>query len=277
MSKVVFTGCSFTAGNGWVYMVDPDESHKLEYKDHPNLWANLCVTQIDQLKNLEIVNLGKGGASNSEIFANTVRAIGTFDTGIDTLFCQWTSMPRYNFDIGLELWPTRESLQRAVRFKHDVNLNRGDTWSRKYLDDILDRFLVLHHLHGEIVKVVEYSSILQKLSKRLNIKLYFVNGICPWDQNYFVKLSGVLPEEYTLFTKKEILNVESRDDKDIFKLYDIMHNDYAQAGGIDPSSWVNLYDSMKQNILDTNYDNRHPGIKSNQLYFQQIKKFLETQ
>ena len=276
MSKIVFTGCSFTAGTGWVDMADPNESRKLECKNYPDLWVNLCATQIDQLKNLEVVNLGKGGASNIEIFANTVDAIGTFGAGIDTLFCQWTSMPRYNFDVGFELWTTREGLQRVTRSKHDVNLNRGDTWSRKYLDDLLDRFLVLHHLHGEIVKVVKYSSILQKLSQQLNIKLYFINGLCPWDQNYFVKLSGVLPEEYTLFTKKQILNIESRDDEDIFKLYDIMHNDYAQAGGIDLSNWVNLYDSMKQNMLDTNYDNHHPGIKSNQLYFQQIKNFLET-
>jgi hypothetical protein len=277
MSKVVFTGCSFTAGNGWTEMADPNESHNLECKDHSDLWVNLCATQLDQLKDLEVVNLGKGGASNAEIFANTVGAIGNFGAEIDTLICQWTSMPRYNFDVGFELWSTREGLRRVKRSKNGVNLNRGDIWSREYLDDILDRFLVLHHLHSEIIKVVEYSSILQKLSQQLNIKLYNVNGMCPWDQNYFVKLSGTLPEEYTPFTKKEILNIESRNDKDIFKLYDIMHNDYTQAGGINPANWVNLYDSMEQTMLDTNYDNRHPGTKSNQLYFKQIKKFLETQ
>lgn len=277
MSKVVFTGCSFTAGDGWAEMADPDEGHNLECKDHSDLWVNLCATQIDQLKDLEVVNLGKGGASNAEIFANTVGAIGNFGAEIDTLICQWTSMPRYNFDVGFELWSTCEGLRRIKKSKNGVNLNRGNAWSREYLDDILDRFLVLHHLHGEIVKVVEYSSILQKLSQQLNIKLYNVNGMCPWDQNYFVKLSNTLPEEYTPFTKKEILNIESRNDEDIFKLYDIMHTDYTQAGGINPASWVNLYDSMEQTMLDTNYDNRHPGTKSNQLYFKQIKKFLETQ
>ena len=277
MSKLVFTGCSVTAGNGWIDIADSDESKKLEYKDFPGLWTNLCATQIDQLKDLEVVNFGKGGASNTEIFKNTVEAIADHNSDIGILCCQWTGMPRYNFDIGLELWATREGLQRSARSKHDVNLNCGTTWSRKYLDDILDRFLVLHHLHGEIVKVVEYSSILQKLSQQLNIKLYFVNGLCPWDQNYFVKLSGVLPEEYTMFTKKEILNIDSRDDTDIFKLYEIMHNDYEKAGGIDPTQWVNLYDSMMANKIDVNYDTQHPGIKSNQLYFQQIKKFLETQ
>jgi hypothetical protein len=270
MSKVVFAGCSFTAGSGW-----DKTAHGRECKDHPDLWVNLCATQIDQIKDLEVVNFGQGGASNSEIFKNTVQAIGDFDCEIDAIFCQWTSMPRYSFDVGLELWPTREALHGA-RSKHDVNLNRGDTWSRKYLDDLLDRLLVLHHLHGEIVKVVEYVNILQKLTRALGIKIYFINGLCPWDQDYFLKLNNVLPERYTEFTKKEILNIDSRDDEDIFKLYKKMHNDYVKVGGVDPTCWINLYDSMKQNMLDTNYDNLHPGIKSNQLYFQQIKNFLET-
>ena len=277
MSKVVFTGCSFTAGDGWVDMADPDESRKLECKNHPDLWVNLCATQIDQLKNLEVVNLGEGGASNTEIFKNTVQAIGDFDCEIDAIFCQWTAMPRYNFSVGFELWSTNEGLSPSARSKYDVNLNRGDTWSRKYLDDLLNRLRALHHLHGEIVKVVEYVNILQKLTRALGIKIYFINGLCPWDQDYFLKLNNVLPERYTEFTKKEILNIDSRDDEDIFKLYELMHNDYVKAGGVDPTCWINLYDSMKQTMLDTNYDNNHPGKKSNQLYFQQVKNFLETQ
>lgn len=280
MQKVIFTGCSYTAGNGWAD-TEPAKSMTIECKDDPRLWVNLCNTRIDQLINLEIVNLGKGGASNFEIFVNTVGAIGNFGTEIDTLFCQWTSMPRYNFDVGFELWPTREGLAPEgidrVKLTHDVNLNRGDSWTRKYLDDLLDRFLVLHHLHGEIVKVVEYTNILKNLCKKIGIKLYFINGICPWDQNYFVKLAKALPEEYTPFTKKEILNIKSRDDKDIFKLYNIMHDNYDQVGGIDPTTWINLYDSMHNNKIDKNYDNVHPGIQSNQLYFQQVKNFLENQ
>jgi len=272
MSKVVFAGCSFTAGNGW----NPND-FSTSCKDHPDLWTNLCCSQIDQLKNLEILNYGQGAASNAEIFRNTAKAIAEHGSDIKIVFCQWSNMPRYTFDIGFELWTTSEGIHPGMRGKKDVNLNRGDKWSRKYIDDLLDRLLVLHHLHGEIIKVVEFCNILQKLAQQFNIKLYFINGLCVWDQNYFIRLSGVLPEQFTPFTKKEILNIETRDDEDIFKLYKIMHDDYDRAGGINLSQWVNLYNSMKQNILDTNYDNRHPGIKSNQLYAQQIKNFLETQ
>jgi hypothetical protein len=276
MSKLVFSGCSFTAGTGWRDLA-PEESVCIDVKDCSDLFVNLCAAQIPQLQPLEVVNYGQAGASNTEIFVNTIDAISSFQKQIKVIFCQWTSMPRYNFDLGFELWTTKEGFSPGLRSKNAVNLSDGTTWNRKYLDDLLDRLRVLHHMHPEIVKVVKYSNILQSIAKSFGIKLYFINGLCPWDQDYFIRLENVLPEYYTAFTKKEILNIEHRDDKDIYELYKIMHDQYHQAGGIDPSQWVNLYSSMKSTQLDTNYDNHHPGIKSNQLYFQQVKTFLENQ
>ena len=272
MNKIVFSGCSFTAGSGW-----NKDNIEAECKSHPDLWVNLCCNQINQLKNLEIINIGVGGSSNTEIFELAAQTIAEYGFAISVMFCEWTSMPRYIFDVGFELWPTTERIPRGSKYTHDINLNCGKHWDRKYINDLLDRFFVLHHLHREIIKVVRYSSILQKLAQKFNIKLYFINGLCPWDQDYFVRLVDAMPEQYTPFTKKEILNIESRNDEDIFKLYKLMHDNYDLAGGIDTSDWVNLYNSMQQNLIDTNYDNKHPGTKSNQLYFQTIKTFLENQ
>ena len=276
MSKVVFTGCSFTAGNGWA-VLSPGDSEKIECKDSPNLWVNLCYNQLQQLKDLDLVNYGVGGSSNAEIFKNTVNAISEYDQNIDIIFCQWTSMPRYRFSIGLEIWNTNEAFSQGSRSKFDVNLSNGTTWSRKYLDDLLDRFLVLQHLHNEIINVVEYSNILQRLAQKFNIKLYFINGLCPWDQGYFTRLHNVLPEEYTPFTKDKILEIKFRSDEDIFKLYTKLHTDYDTAGGVNTGQWINLYNSMLNNKIDVNYDKKHPGILSNRLYFEQIKNFLKTQ
>jgi hypothetical protein len=274
MKKVIFTGCSLTAGNGWTN-TDTEKSMCIERKDHPELWVNLCHDQILKLKKLELVNSGIGGASNTEIFQATVDSISSYKD-IDTVFCQWTAMPRYNFSIGFELWSTSEGLPPWARSKFDIKLSNGDQYSRKYLDDLLDRLLSLHHLHGEILKVVKYSSILKRLCKKFGIKLYFINGMCPWDQDYFVRLNNVLPESYTPFTKKQILDIDSKNDTDIFKLYEILHNDYDKAGAVDPADWINLYNSMQKNKLDANFDNQHPGTQSNQLYFQQVKNFLEN-
>jgi hypothetical protein len=277
--KVVFAGCSFTSGSGWI---DPKLTTNTvsDSRVAPELWVNLCHNSIVDLQNLQLHNVGKVGASNTEIFEQSVNAISVFGNQIKYLFCQWTAMPRYTINVGFELWGTNVILNRgSCNRLTDINLSCGEKYSKKYLNNLLDQFLILHHLHSEIIKVVQYSTIISQLCKLLNIKNYFINGLCPWDQDYFVKLAGpdVLPEQFTTFTKEKILNTASRSDSDIFKLYDIMHNDYKQAGGIDTDQWINLYDSMLLNKIDTNYDRIHPGKKSNQLYFQQVKNFLEKQ
>jgi hypothetical protein len=86
----------------------------------------------------------------------------------------------------------------------------------------------------------------------------------------------VLPEDYTPFTKTHILDIESKNDNDIFKLYNIMHDEYNCAGGIDSCDWINLYSSMKDCQIDTNYDKIHPGKISNQQYYQQVSNFLKS-
>jgi len=274
MKSVVFVGCSFTAGTGWT---DPDltTSTKTEAKDHPDLWVNLCHQNIETLKQLELINLGKAGATNTEIFENTVRAISTYKENVDTIFCQWTAMPRYNFNVGFELWDTSESFDTHIR-KHDVNLNKGDHWPRQYVVDLLDRLRSMHHLHWEILKVVDYTNIITALGHSFGIKnIFFINGLCPWDENYFIELHNVKPEKYTPFTKKSILNIDTRDDSDIYTLYHLAHAHYNKAGGINPSSWINLYHSFLNQRIDTNFDHRHPGLKSNQLYYQTIQSHLK--
>lgn len=271
--KIVFAGCSFTAGNGWKDL-PAENSRKTECKDSPHLWVNICHGGITRLRDLELINIGQGGASNSEIFQNAVRSISSLGNDIDIMFCQWTSVPRYNFNVGFELWGTSESINTDIR-KHDINLNRGDHWPREYVKDLLDRLHVMHHLHWEIVKIVDYTNILSRLAKRIGFDIFFINGSCPWDKDYFVRLENVKPEQYTMFTKKEILNIDSRDDQDIFKLYNLAHDHYQEAGGIDDSKWINLYDSFRKNKIDTNYDLGHPGKQSNLRFFDVVRQKLD--
>lgn len=278
MKKLVFSGCSFTAGAGWSAehpnMIDTEDRTLVEIKDSPYLWTNLFRKTTPRFENLESINVSKSGSSNTDIFESTVDVMVEHGDQIDTLFCQWTAMPRYQFNIGFELWNTQECLHTEQRSK-PVNLNRGDSWPREYIADLLDRFKALHHLHWEIVKVVKYCDIITKLKEKLGIlNVFFINGLCPWDKHYFNKLDNVLPESYTPFTKTEILNIKTRDDKDIFKLYDLAHDHYTQAGGIDESRWINLYDSFLDNRIDYNFDGTHPGERSNQLYSQLITERL---
>jgi DNA-binding Lrp family transcriptional regulator len=279
MKKLIFFGCSFTAGTGWGAN-DPKKSLFQEYtvfppnRDHPDLYVNLCHANIAQFSKLQLINCSRGGDSNTEIFENAVAMLVQQQGEIDTAFCQWTSMPRYNFSAGLALEDTRVRVGQVV---YTGLANDGISVEKKYVSELANRLATLHHLHEEIRKVVRYTNILQALARVFGINLYFINGLCPWDLNYFVRVDNASTEAYTTFTKHEILNIESRNNRDILKLYEKIHNDYGQAGGIDPQQWVNLYSSMQSNQIDVNHDQQHPGIKSNQIYFEQIKTFIESQ
>lgn len=271
MAKVIFAGCSFTAGSGW-NKLDCQAADKLS----PFLWVNLCHSKIDSLRNLELINIGIPGGSNIEIFQSVITSISDHGSDIDTVFCQWTAMPRYNWNAGFELWNTSECISSNERV-HDLNLNRGDSWSREYINDLINRLRVVHHLHWEILKLIEYTNTITKLTKKLNISnVFFINGLCPWDNNYFDKLDGAKPEQYTSFTKEQILNIDSRSDEDIYKLYFLAHQQYQQAGGILENYWINLYESFLSKKVDVNLDNIHPGKKSNQLYYQSVVNKLSN-
>ena len=272
MKKLLVSGCSFTAGHGWKYCNgDQEQSSRLECKTSPYLWVNLCHTKIEKFQNLELINIGVGGFSNTQIFENTIDSLIEHHTSIDTLIVQWTAMPRYTWRVGLELWDTSESL--SCDRKHKIQLSDGTVYSRKYLQDLTDRLIATHHLHWEILKLLKYATIINRYCDRFGISCVFVNGICPWDKNYFTKLDNVMPSDYTQFTQTEILNIKDRSDQDIFKLYAKIHSDYDQYP-IRHAQWINLYDSFRQNRLDTNYDGDHPGVDSNQLFFQMVNDFV---
>jgi hypothetical protein len=120
-------------------------------------------------------------------------------------------------------------------------------------------------LHLEILNLLYYVNSITNLAKLTNTEVFFINGLGPWDDNYFNQLTNVLPNSYTEFTKK-LLNIENRDDKQIFALYEKIHNEYTEAGGIQSEYWINLYQSMKSTIVDYNNDDLHPGVQSNQNY-----------
>jgi len=264
LKNVVFSGDSLTAGVGFNQLDLPQM-----VKDSPYLWTNLVQQSSSKYRNMEQVNISVSGCSNSEIFEDTIKYLAENGNNIDTLFCQWTTMSRYNFNTGFELWSTRVITGGGAA--NDINLSNNTTWPKSYINDIVNRLRTMKHLHWEILQVVNYSNIIKQLSKKLNINnVFFINGQCPWDENYFIELHNVKPEQYTNFTKKEILNIDARDDQDIFALYKLAHQHYRDAGGICENDWINLYSSLRVLAFDSNFDDYHPGIESNKLYAQLI-------
>jgi hypothetical protein len=256
MKHVLFAGCSYVSGVGW----------PLEQQD-PNLWVNL-LHQNTRLKEYNLLNPSTGGRANSGVFQDAVYYLTHYP--VEYAVVSWTSMPRYELHLGVESYTTKAffipGLQQTARRVHQMD------YSQSYLQNINDRFTSLANLHYEILNLIYYVNALVKLADHTGTRIFFVNALCPWDQNYFQRLESVLPNQYTEFTKK-LLDVDTRDDQQVFDIYKKIHDEYYQAGGIQSQLWLNLYESLRSNKIDTNDDNRHPGIKSNQLYYE---KFSQT-
>lgn len=258
MKKVLFAGCSYTQGAGF----DAEEQS-------PDLWVNL-LHQNSFLSEYELTNSSSPGRSNATIFSCALELLT--NNNFEYAFIQWTSMPRYEIYLGIELYSTKAVfMPNSTLF--DVNTNEIN-YTKSYLENLNNRFTALANLHYEILDLVRYVNVLINVAELTNTKIFFINGLCPWDENYFVQLTDVLPNDYTTFTKA-LLNIDNRSDEEIFKLYDKIHNEYATTGTIQESYWLNLYDSMLFNKVDTNKDNIHPGTQSNQLYYKNFLKTLE--
>lgn len=250
MAYTLFSGCSFTAGSGFK-----------EEKNNPELWVNLLHSYM--FSSTVKLNVSKGSRSNAGIFQDTVKALVNYP--VKYAFVQWTSMPRYELELGFELYPTSQYFIPNGRCR-DHNTNQAN-YTEKYLSSIRDRFTSLAHDCYEIRNLIEYTNTIINLSKLTNTRVFFINGLCPWDKDFFIKKTNVLPDQYTEYTQ-DILHIKSRDDLEIFKLYDKMHNEFNEAGGINEPLWLNLYESMRNNRIDVNDDCQHPGVRSNQYYFE---------
>ena len=265
IKKIIFSGCSYTAGNGWNPITG--SNHKAETAS-PLLWVNLCHREIKNFSQLELHNVGVGGASNTTIFERTMRAMLQHNTTIDTVVCQWTSMPRYN-------WHSKFDLKDDHTKNWDPT--HSDNSENKYVRELIDRLRVMHHLHWEILKVVEYTNMILKLSQLIGVRnMFFVNGLCPWDDQYFLHRSDPGPRDYSEFTKQNILEVSDHHvDEYWVKLYNHAHTHYKQAGGINERYWINLYNSWQNNVIDHNFDGIHPGESSNRLYCELFKRRMQ--
>lgn len=258
MTYTLFAGCSFTSGAGFI-----------KEKNEPTLWVNLLHSSM--FAHTTKLNVSKGGRTNSGIFQDTVKALVEYP--VEYAFIEWTSMPRYELELGFELYDTRQCFTPSGPTR-DHNLH-NIKYSKKYLNSLKDRFTALSHDCYEIKNLLEYTNTITKLCQLTDTRVFFINGLCPWDRDFFVKKVNVLPDQYTKYTQ-DILNSKTRDDDEVFKLYSKMHDQFASVGGINKSLWLNLYDSMLRTRIDVNDDKMHPGIKSNQQYFELFASILHN-
>jgi hypothetical protein len=256
-----FTGCSYTEGIGL--------KNTTTDKD---LWVNNVHSTL--LKHTDLLNLGKSGATNAEIFQTAIDTVVTYPC--QYLFVQWTELLRYKLNPGVETYPTSIFCSTNNTQEFGVDINPGVRYSPAYIENIKNRFFDLHHEHYEIIKVIEYSNIIKKLCNRTGTIVFFINGILPWDENYFDYITDLhrIPSDTTLYTQKQ-LNADTRDDVEYFLLYDKIHKQYAPLE-YSKSSWVNLYSGFRSCFyLDIGLDDVHPGVGSHQQFSNHLIENLQ--
>lgn len=261
MKSTLYAGCSLTAGFGF---------DKL--KHDPSLWVNILHQEHPKLQLTELINVGITGASNYTIFKTVFDHICIRDD-LAFVIVQWTSVPRYNLNLAIETYDTSKIF--IPNLSHQTITHHERTYTGSYLKKIQNNFLSLLNDHYEILDLLRYVNWINTICKWKGIKVFHINGLCPWDPNYFTKLHDVTPDRYTPYTKS-LLNTETREDTEIFILYERVHQDYASVGGIQPHTWLNLYESLRSQQIDTNNDNIHPGSKSNQIFSKLLASTLDN-
>jgi hypothetical protein len=248
-NSLLISGCSFANGSGLLGGVD-----------NPKIWPN----QLAQKLNVShIKNVAQTGANNHWIFLETISQL--IKKHYDLVIVEWSAIPRYKFHVGLELYTVDTVLER------DINLVGGQTITTKTLSGIKDLLLRLHNDHWDILDLVKYVNVLIELQVNVRQgKIFFVNGLAPWSDQYFVKKSINLPNDLDKFTYN-LLQIDQRNDQEIFQLYDMIHAHYSEYGGIQENYWLNLYQSMMDTKIDTvDATDSHPGYLSQDLF---AKKF----
>jgi len=242
-TKVLAVGCSMTFGYGL----------KLEKYD-PSLWVNQLFP------NMKINNVASPGANNHWIFLETLSQLR--QQSYDIVLVAWSGIPRYNFHVGLEL-----SSVRTLLTNKDVILNSNRVIPGSWLKSIGDNLNKIHNDHWDLLDMVKYVNTLIDLQVKIRQgKLVFVNTLGPWCNNYFKQQKINLPSDLDPYVQS-LLEVDRRDDKDIFQLYDMMHAHYTEYGGIQENYWLNLYNSLRRQQIDNaSSTDEHPGYQSQQAY-----------
>lgn len=254
MKNVLFSGCSFTLGVGL-----PNG------KNDENNFVNIFAKEV--FEKYQLNNISVGGNSNLRIFLETCFELSS--NHYDYAFVCWTSYPRHVFWLGLEEYETKRSFVPNNPVKE--HLGNDISFDSKFLLNLRDNLSLISNAHYDILDIIRYINILKKLADANNTKIYFINNICHWDNNYFTKVSDPRLENLTDYTNK-ILNSHNRSDDNIRNLYFKMHDSYSHYGTIQEALWLNLYSSFKSHQIDTGNDNFHPGPLSHQ----QFSKYLSS-
>lgn len=226
--KILFSGCSFTAGGGFP-----------RQKNEPNIWPNLLAAKL----NADLVNVGQGSYDNTGIFLNAVSEFTT--NNYDLILFQITSLNR------VVVSPT---YKRSVHISYsNISPYPPHEFNEKEYREFYKSFMRLNNDFEHWKRLVRIIKTLQNfINQGYNIKI--VNGLLDWDQAFFNQTDSDFA--------KNILNFHTLPDSQIEEGLNIINTDKEQ---IDLSHWINPFESIRRMQIDDAVLDNHPGPKTNKL------------
>jgi hypothetical protein len=246
--KVCFNGCSFTAGEGFPY------NQRDQY-----IYDRILSTKF----NFRSTNLAVKGSDNHGIFMRSADAIQS--KKYDIVFTQWSALnriwlspgPEIYYFVNDEKYPDFTYRDLYISPNEKINLN--------------NKLLLLNHDYQNIMDLIDYCKILNQLSKINSTKIFFINGLVPWQDDLINPINvDNLSQVFSTYTK-QILDFDTRNDAEIIDYFTKLQKKFIE---LDQTNWINLFSSFLSNAVDISPEGLHPGIKSHRWMADQVSNFL---
>jgi len=240
MVGIGFCGCSLTEGV-------------------PNVEVNECYANIvsNYFKPDLFLNYAKGGSSNRDIF---LQAMEMVLTEVNYILVQWSHPGRQRWNSGFD---------RLVTTVGDYNNPLKNILSDKNFKNFVDVFKIVDNTYSQYFELNTQITILNKICKKLNKSVYYINGGMHIDPMFLNKIEISNAYEQLLPYSCDIINLQNLPDNDIEKSIQEIRN---LLSVINKTQWVDVETIAR---VDYGYDNRHPGPESNIITAKKVTKFLE--
>lgn len=266
-SRILATGCSASAG----FLMGQSGTERYHDPYHPELWHIQICNRVFGKDNYTFENLSEVGASNPVIFLNSAQAM--LKNHYDMVIVQWSTLDRINMHIGFEEYPTMVKMHHSP----DVNLVGKVTVPGRWLNKLGDDLRSIQNNHYLILDLLRYINILVGIANLTKTQLFFVDAAGLWSPDFFTRKINFQPSDLSEF-EQEILDVSRRDDDQIYRMYNLMHDTYDQIGGVHEEKWLNLYSALNSSywidgIVDN--DKNHPGVGTQTLWAEILSPIIK--
>jgi|SaaInlV_110m_DNA_1040235.scaffolds.fasta_scaffold00886_9 hypothetical protein len=232
-----FNGCSFTFGEGFC------NSDRLRYT-YPYV--------VGEQTNTPVENIAIKGSSNYLTFMRSASAIQS--NKFNAVFTQWTIPTRLWLFPGPDTQFFTNDQNNAEYTYREIHLSKNK--KRTFTDTLL-------MLNGEfqcLIDLVGYCKILDSVASTNNTKSYYINGLLQWTKDLFATNNyNDMDNSFSTYTK-DLLDFDNRNDDELSRFH---YKLSSTLKTLNTDMWINMFESMDNNIVDLTPANHHPGIKTN--------------